>query len=364
MKNLLEYSSLNESVSTTTDLEVVKKMALEQKYSFKENTLDGIFFNLKMGKSKADKDYSMVLYSNGRYAAGLITDGKSKELMKGNWYATKWGVSFEYKEKGGGTTTSAASGLNAIDVPIAYGYLGLNEYRSNILSADKKYVPISSPYNPKASKASPKTMENLLSGAFILTVGSRGPIVKLVQSMLDFVLDSEVLKLLTGNYDSKAIAEVGNIDVDADGIFGKGTKKAVEAFQTIKGDMKADGIVGQNTIKNLVEAKKEAEKIQKAEIEREAKKIEKLPPKELAEIEMKPAEIKKLEILKPEDLKVEEDKTLKELRKEKRDSRKKRRLIRKLERIRERKNKIQDKIERLEESQLEFISHYDSFINS
>ena len=252
-----------------------------------------------------------------------------------------------------------------MDLPIGWGVLGLidGEWTAKIKSTAGSFIPMISDYSPSSQKCiSPKNLEEITSGKCILTIGSRGDTVKTVQSSLNFVLSKEALDLLSGStYDKDAISKVQEVDMKADGIFGNVTKGAVKEFQKLKGGMKVDGVVGKNTLVNLIETKEEIAKKEKEALEAEMKKIDTLPTKEVEEIKLDKKDEEDIDLLTPLEVQIEVEKTLKELRKEKKDSRKKRRLLKKLERLQKREEKVKDKIEKISESSLNFLSDYDNF---
>jgi peptidoglycan hydrolase-like protein with peptidoglycan-binding domain len=179
----------------------------------------------------------------------------------------------------------------------------------------------------------------------------------------NFVLSKEALDLLSGNtYNKDIISNVKEIDMEPDSIFGKITKEAVQEFQKLKGGMKVDGVVGKDTLVNLIKVKEEIIKKEKEALDIEMKKIDTLPMKEIEEIKLDNKEEKEIDLLPPIDVQIEIEKTLKELRKEKKDSKRKRRLLKKLERLQKRENKVQNKIDKISESLLNYIIDYDTFI--
>jgi len=364
MEHLKSFSTLNEatpsfsSFKVSTDLAEVEKIAKAQKYGFEKTGNDGLAFSLKVN----DTEYFVTLYGNGRFA--VIKKSPNKEEIKGDWFTSAWGTTFEYKDKKGERISSAGTGLNAMDMPIGWGILGMIDgWTAKIKSTTGSFIPMISNYSPSSQKCiSPKNLEEITSGKCILTIGSRGDTVKTVQSSLNFVLSKEALDLLSGStYDKDAISKVEEVDMKADGIFGKVTKGAVKEFQKLKGGMKVDGVVGKNTLVNLIETKEEIAKKEKEALEAEMKEIIKLPRKEVEAIELPKKEMEEIELLPPVEVQIELEKTLKELRKEKKDSRKKRRLLKKLERLQKREEKVKDKIEKLSESSLNFLSDYDNF---
>jgi hypothetical protein len=367
MKNLKNFRSIKESSETTHQISAIEPMAKSQKYGYQKSPAGGIYFTLKVN----DIEYFFTIYDNGRF--GVIQESPNKEVLKGNWFTTPWGATFEYKDKKGETNSSASTGLNAIDMPIAWGVLGLNNsYKSFIKSTDGNFISTSSPYSPGSQKCiNPKSLSEITSGKCILTTGSRGDTVKTVQSSLNFVLNKEALDLLGGNtYDKAAISNVKEVNLDTDGIFGKNTKNAVEEFQKIKGGLTVDGVVGKGTLTNLISVKEEIIDKEKKELEAEikrvadaeAKKVDSLPTKELEPIKSEVEDEGKIKALAPIEVQVEVEKTMKELREEKKDSRKRRRLLKRLERLQKRERKVQDKIDKLSESSLTFLSDYDTYI--
>jgi hypothetical protein len=364
MEHLKSFLTLNEatpsfsSVKVSTDLAEVEKIAKAQKYGFEKTEKDGLAFSLKVN----DTEYFVTLYGNGRFV--VIKKSPKKEEIKGDWFTSAWGTTFEYGDKKGERISSAGTGLNAMDLPIGWGVLGLiGGYTAKIKSATGSFIPMISDYSPSSQKCiSPKNLEEITSGKCILTTGSRGDTVKTVQSSLNFVLSKEALDLLSGStYDKDAISKVQEVDMKADGVFGNVTKGAVKEFQKLKGGMKVDGVVGKNTLVNLIETKEEIAKKEKEALEAEMKEIIKLPTKEVEAIELPKKEMEEIELLPPIEVQIEIEKTLKELRKEKKNSRKKRRLLKKLEKLQKKEEKVKDKIEKISESSLNFLSDYDNF---
>lgn len=365
MEHLKSFSSLNEAtpsfgtLKVSTDLAEVEKIAKAQKYGFEKTENNGLSFSLKVN----DTEYFVTLYGNGRFV--VIKKSTKKEEIKGDWFTSAWGTTFEYGDKRGERISSAGTGLNAMDLPIGWGVLGLidGEWTAKIKSTAGSFIPMISDYSPSSQKCiSPKNLEEITSGKCILTIGSRGDTVKTVQSSLNFVLSKEALDLLSGStYDKDAISKVQEVDMKADGIFGNVTKGAVKEFQKLKGGMKVDGVVGKNTLVNLIETKEEIAKKEKEALEAEMKKIDTLPTKEVEEIKLDKKDEEDIDLLTPLEVQIEVEKTLKELRKEKKDSRKKRRLLKKLERLQKREEKVKDKIEKISESSLNFLSDYDNF---
>lgn len=350
---------------TSTSLENIKLMAKGQKYAFDITKEKGIKFDLKID----NKLYIVTLYDNGRY---VIMSG-DKELYKGGWYASKWGLSIDYEadqwfglfsqEEG-----TAGTGLNAIDMPIGRTILKKQEgWKSLIKSTDGKFIPLVSSYEPTSKCISPKTLKEISNKKCILTVGSRGDVVKVVQSMLNFVLSKEALVLLkkSGFYSGKGIDSVTEMDIGTDGKFGKNTKKAVEQFQLVNSNLVKDGIVGRGTLTVLKSASDEIKKLEKKEVEKEMIEIERLEPKKAQElqIEIDPIEIKKLDTLPPLEVELEINDTLKKIRKEKKKkgSRRKNRLLRKLARLQKREKKVRNKLDKIKESSLFFIECFDTF---
>ena len=347
---------------TDTSLANLKLMAKAQKYAFEETPEKGMAFDLKVD----NKSYIMTLYDNGRY--GVFSD--NKELMKGDWFASKWGLSINYEADQffgffGQEEGAAGVGLNAIDMPIGRQVLGKEKWSALIKSTNGRFVPIISPYDPSSKCISPKTLKEIMIRKCILTVGSRGDIVKIVQSMLNFVLSKEALSLLKGSgfYSGKGIDEVTEMDIDTDGKFGENTKKAVEQFQLINSNLVKDGIVGKGTLTVLQAASDEIKKLESEKIKEEIKEVEKLEPKKAEElkIEVEPIEIKKLDSLPPLEVELEINKTLKDIRGEKKESRKKKRLLRRLARLQKREEKVKAKIGKIKESRLSFIQDFDTF---
>ena len=364
MKHLKSFSALNEATlpfsDATTDLADVEKIAKAQKYGFEKTPKDGLGFHLKVN----DTEYFVTLYGNGRFVGRKRSP--NQEVIKGDWFATTWGVTFEYPDKNGGRTSSASAGLNAMDMPIEWGVIGKQRLvTSKIKSAAGSFMPLISDYSPSSSSQiciSPKNLEEITSGKCILTIGSKGDTVKTVQSSLNFVLSKEALGLLSGNtYDKDAISKVQEVDMKADGAFGKITKGAVEEFQKLKGGLKVDGVVGKNTLVDLIKAKEEIAKKEKEALEAEMKEIIELPKKEVEAIELPKKEMEEIELLPPIEVQIEIEKTLKELRKEKKDSKKKKKLLKKLEKLQKKEEKVKDKIEKISESSLNFLSDYDNF---
>jgi hypothetical protein len=366
MEHLKSFSSLNEALpnfgtlKVSTDLAEVEKIAKAQKYGFEKTENNGLSFSLKVN----DTEYFVTLYGNGRFV--VIKKSPKKEEIKGDWFTSAWGTTFEYGDKRGERISSAGTGLNAMDLPIGWGVLGLIDGEwgtAKIKSTAGSFIPMISDYSPSSQKCiSPKNLEEITSGKCILTIGSRGDTVKTVQSSLNFVLSKEALDLLSGStYDKDAISKVQEVDMKTDGAFGNVTKGAVKEFQKLKGGMKVDGVVGKNTLVNLIETKEEIAKKEKEALEAEMKEIIKLPTKEVEAIELPKKEMEVIELLPPLEVQIEIEKTLKELRKEKKDSGKKRRLLKKLERLQKREEKVKDKIEKISESSLNFLSDYDNF---
>lgn len=362
MKHLKLFKALNESAFsfTFTNLSEIEKIARGQKYKFDKITgKKYLVFALKVNNII----YDVSLFEGGEF---VIFKSTSEQAIKGNWYTSAWGTTFEFIDKKGEKISSAGEGLNAIDMPIGWGVLGLNGgYTSKIRSSiDGSWVSIISKYSPSSQKCiSPKTLDEITNGKCILTIGSRGDTVKTVQSSLNFVLSKEALDLLSGNtYIKDMISKVKEIDMKPDGIFGKITKEAVQEFQKLKGGMVVDGIVGKDTLVNLIKAKEEIIKKEKEALDIEMKKIDTLPMKEIGEIKLDNKEEEEIDLLSPIDVQIEIEKTLKELRKEKKDSRRKRRLLKKLERLQKRENKVQNKIDKISESLLNSILDYDTFI--
>lgn len=368
MKHLKLFKALNESpgaLVTSTNLSEIEKMARVQKYKFDKNPgKKYLVFALKVNKII----YDVNLFEGGEF---VIFKSLNEQALKGNWFTSIHGTTFEYKDKKGEKISSTGTGLNAIDTPIGWGVLGLNSldgyygYSSQIRSSiDGSWVSIISKYSPSSQKCiSPKTLDEITNRKCILTIGSRGDTVKTVQSSLNFVLSKEALDLLSGNtYIKDMISKVKEIDMKPDGIFGKITKEAVQEFQKLKGGMVVDGIVGKDTLVNLIKAKEEIIKKEKEALDIEMKKIDTLPMKEIGEIKLDNKEEEEIDLLSPIDVQIEIEKTLKELRKEKKDSRRKRRLLKKLERLQKRENKVQNKIDKISESLLNSILDYDTFI--
>jgi hypothetical protein len=358
MKNIKRFNSINES-ETTTKISAIEPMAKSQKYASKATSLGGLSFTLKVN----DVGYSLTLYGNGRF--GVIQMSPNREVLKGNWFMTAWGTTFEYKDKKGENISSAGTGLNAMDMPIGWGVLGMIDgWTTKIKSTTGSFISMISDYSPSSQKCiSPKNLEEITSGKCILTVGSRGDTVMAVQSSLNFVLSKEALNLLSGStYDKDAISKVEEVDMEADGKFGNITKDAVKEFQKLKGGMKVDGVVGKNTLVNLIETKEEITNKEKEALEAEMKKIDTLPTKEVEEIKLDKKDEEDIDLLAPLEVQIEVEKTIKELREDKKDSRKRRRLLKRLERLQKREEKVQNKIDKLSESSLTFLSDYDTYI--
>jgi peptidoglycan hydrolase-like protein with peptidoglycan-binding domain len=359
MKHLKLFEALNESISTSTNLSEIEKIATGQKYKFNRNTGNNyLSFTLEVNNII----YSVSLYEGGEF---VIFKSTSEKVIKGNWFTTNWGTTFEYKDKKGEKISSAGTGLNAMDMPIGWGVLGMVDgWTAKIKSSTGSFVPMTSKYSPSSQKCiSPKTLDEITNGKCILTIGSKGDTVKTVQSSLNFVLSKEALDLLSGNtYNKDIISNVKEIDMEPDGIFGKITKEAVQEFQKLKGGMKVDGVVGKDTLVNLIKVKEEIIKKEKEALDIEIKKIDTLPMKEIEEINLDNKEEEEIDLLSPIDVQIEIEKTLKELRKEKKDSKRKRRLLKKLERLQKRENKVQNKIDKISESLLNSIIDYDTFI--
>jgi hypothetical protein len=347
---------------TNTDLSNLESMAKAQKYKYEKSPQGGLVFRLKVD----DKEYNMTFYSNGRFAIMTNT-----EVLKGDWYASKWGLTVDYKRKNGEKVGTAGQGLNAMDASIGDGVLNKiknvgSSYTALIKDINDKWVALIAKYEPKSAVCiSPKSLKDIMDNKCILTVGSRGDITKLVQSMLNFVLSREALDLLkkSGFYSNEGLDAVSEMEIDADGKFGNKTAGAVKQFQKVRGNLSQDGIVGRSTMEVLSKASEEVKKLEREALKKDIEEIVKLEPKKAEElkIEVDPVEIKKLDTLPPLELKIEIEKTMKELRKEKKESRKKKRLLRRLARLQKRERKVQDKINKLNESKLSFISEFDSF---
>lgn len=365
MRNIKKFSELNESVSTTTDLLAVEKMAKAQNYAFIKSEKKGLAFELMVN----NVEYNVTIYEGGRF--GVIKKSPKKDEIKGDWFTSAWGVSFNYIDKKGNKTSSVSIGLNSIDAAIGWGVLGLIEYNAKIKSSGGSFVPILAKYTPATEKCiNPKNLKEITSGKCILTIGSRGDIVKMVQSSLNFVLSKDMLSLLSGSiYSSEAISSMKEVNIEPDGKFGKITEEGVKEFQKLVGGMAVDGIIGKNTLTNLIKAKEEILEKEKESLESEMKKIEEIPAEEIKDTDTSSdsmdstASDSDIDTLPAIDTQIEIEKTLKELRKEKRDSRRKRRLLRRLARLQKRENRVKDKIEKLSESSLNFLTDYDTYLN-
>jgi hypothetical protein len=370
MRYLKRFNTLNEaSVSTTTNLSEVEKIANGQKYGFKKTDKDGLAFFLKVNNT----EYFVTLYNNGRF--GIINKSNNKEEIKGNWFTTSWGTTFEYTDKKGEKISSAGVGINAIDMPIAWGVLGMVDgWTAKIKSSTGSFVSLIAEYSPSSEKCiNPKSLNEISSGKCILTIGSRGDTVKIVQSSLNFVLSKEALDLLSGTiYNKDMISNLKEINMDVDEKFGKITKSAVEEFQKLKGGMKVDGVVGKNTLANLIEVKDEITKKEKELLSLEIKELDSQVDKEdtdnknVDNLEVDKEEEEDIESLQPIDIQIEIERTFRELRKEKKGSRKRRRLLRRLKRLQKREARVKDKIDKLTESSnnMKHIKIYERFVDA
>jgi hypothetical protein len=375
MRYLKRFNTLNEaSVSTTTNLSEVEKIAKAQKYGFEKTESGGLAFSLKVN----DTEYFVTLYSNGRFA--VIKKSPKKEEIKGNWFTTPWGTTFEYTDKKGEKISSAGVGINAIDIPIAWGVLGkFDGWISKIKSSTGSFVPLTAEYSPSTEKCiNPKSLNEISSGKCILTVGSSGDTVKIVQSSLNFVLSKEALDLLSGTiYNKDMISNLKEVNIDPDGKFGKITKGSVEEFQKLKGGMKVDGVVGKNTLANLIEVKDEITKKEKELLSLEIKELDSQVDKEDTDnknvdgLEVDKKEEEDIESLQPIDIQIEIERTFRELRKGKKGSRKRRRLLRRLKRLQKREARVKDKIDKLTESSddiktdnMKHIKIYERFVDA
>jgi hypothetical protein len=370
MRYLKRFNTLNEaSVSTTTNLSEVEKIANGQKYGFKKTDKDGLAFSLKVNNT----EYFVTLYNNGRFV--IINKSNNKEEIKGNWFTTSWGTTFEYTDKKGEKISSAGVGINAIDMPIAWGVLGMVDgWTAKIKSSTGSFVSLIAEYSPSSEKCiNPKSLNEISSGKCILTIGSRGDTVKIVQSSLNFVLSKEALDLLSGTiYNKDMISNLKEINMDVDEKFGKITKSAVEEFQKLKGGMKVDGVVGKNTLANLIEVKDEITKKEKELLSLEIKELDSQVDKEdtdnknVDNLEVDKEEEEDIESLQPIDIQIEIERTFRELRKEKKGSRKRRRLLRRLKRLQKREARVKDKIDKLTESSnnMKHIKIYERFVDA
>jgi hypothetical protein len=373
MRYLKGFNTLNEaSVSSTTNLSDIEKIANGQKYKFNRNTGNNyLSFSLEVNNNI----YSVSLYEGGEF---VIFKSTSEKVIKGNWFTTSWGTTFEYIDKKGKKISSAGVGINAIDMPIGWGVLGkIDGWVSKIKSSTGSFIPLTAKYSPSSEKCiNPKSLNDISSGKCILTLGSSGDTVKIVQSSLNFVLGKEALDLLSGTiYNKDMIPNLKEVNIDPDGKFGKITKSAVEEFQKLKGGMKVDGVVGKDTLTNLIEVKDE---ITKKEMELLAPEIKELDPQvDKEDIENKNAEdlsVEKeedVESLQPIEIQIEIEKTLKEIRKERKGSRKRRRLLGRLKRLQKREARVKNKIDKLTESSdniktdnMKHIKIYERFVDA
>jgi hypothetical protein len=266
-------------------------------------------------------------------------------------------------------------GINAIDMPIAWGVLGMVDgWTAKIKSSTGSFVSLIAEYSPSSEKCiNPKSLNEISSGKCILTIGSRGDTVKIVQSSLNFVLSKEALDLLSGTiYNKDMISNLKEINMDVDEKFGKITKSAVEEFQKLKGGMKVDGVVGKNTLANLIEVKDEITKKEKELLSLEIKELDSQVDKEdtdnknVDNLEVDKEEEEDIESLQPIDIQIEIERTFRELRKEKKGSRKRRRLLRRLKRLQKREARVKDKIDKLTESSnnMKHIKIYERFVDA